>query len=254
VNQLKSGENPFNASLRLGGLYDSRVGAASSVRTNGQDDTAIAATLSTGYQFHSDGKLGLRGDYIGYTDFYSDFNEYNVVDQTISIEPQYQMEDDLLFSLPLTYNYVLEDYETDSDRYSILPTLTYYISQLNQAVAINGTFAMLNDRDDIVTDEDGDSVGIGAAYMLFLLKNCLVRVSVDYVNTKYDARLVDYMTGSTSTDHRQDDTTSANLDIQYNFTPNLGVFTSYTHIYADSNVKVYDYNRDIVGAGMMLKY
>jgi len=238
----------------LSGLYDSRVGAASSVRTNGQDDEALGVLLNTGYQFHSEGKLGLRTDYIGYADFYKDYNEYNVVDQTASVEPQYEMGDDLLFSIPLTYNYVLEDYKTDSDRYSILPTITYYISQLNQAVAINGTFSALNDKDDIVTDEDGDSAGVGVAYMFFLMKNCLVKVSGDYVNTKYDSRLVDYMTGSTSRDHREDNITSGNLDIQYNFTPNLGIFTSYTYIYADSNVKVYNYDRYIVGAGMQLKY
>jgi hypothetical protein len=254
VNQLKSGENPFNASLRLGGLYDSRVGAASSVRTNGQEDTALAATLSTGYQFQTEGKLGLRADYIAYSDFYDDYNEFNVVDQTGSFEPQYEISENLLFSLPLTYNYVLEDYETDSDRYSILPTITYYISQLNQAVAVSGTFSTLNDRDDISTDEDGDSTGIGAAYMFSLMKNCLVKISVDYMNTEYDARLVDYMTGSTSQKHRDDDTTSANLDIQYNFTPNFGIFTSYTYIHAESNVKVYDYDRDIIGAGVLLRY
>jgi hypothetical protein len=254
VNQLKSGEAPFNASLRLGGLYDSRVGAASSVRTGGQDDTALAATLGAGYQFQTDGRLGFRSDYIVYTDFYQDYDEYNVVDQTVSVEPQYEIGENFLFSLPVTYNYVLEDYETDSDRYSVLPTITYYISQLNQAVAVNGIFAALNDRDDISTDEDGDSAGVGAAYMFSLMKNCLVRASVDYLKTEYDARLVDYMTGSISRDHREDKTTSANLDIQYNFTSNLGIFTSYTYIYADSNVEVYDYDRNIIGAGFLLRY
>jgi hypothetical protein len=254
VNQLKSGDDSFNASLRFGGLYDSRVGASSSVRTSGQEDTALAATLSTGYQFQSEGKMGLRTDYIAYADFYQDYDEYNVLDQTVSFEPQYAINENLLFSLPFTYNYVLEDYETDSDRYGILPTITYYISHLNQAVALNGTFATLNDRDDISTDEDGDSTGIGVAYMFFLMKNCLVRVSVDYMKTEYDARLIDYMTGSMSQDHREDDTTSANLDIQYNFTSNFGVFTSYTYIYADSNVKVYDYDRNIIGGGFLLRY
>jgi hypothetical protein len=254
VNQLRSGGKALSASLRLGGLYDSRVGAASSVSAGGKEDMALAGTFNTGYQFQSEGKMGLRMDYIGYADFYEDYNEFNVIDQTGSFEPQYEISENLLFSLPVTYNYVLEDYETDSDRYSILPTITYYISRLNQAVAVNGTFSTINDRDDISTNEDGDSSGFGLAYMFFIEKNTMIRVSADYMNTEYDARLVDYMTGSSSLDHRDDDILSTNLDIQYNFTPNAGIFATYTYIKTDSNVKVYDYDRNIIGGGFLLRY
>lgn len=251
---MQSGDKPFNASLRLAGLYDSRVGAASSVMTGSQEDTAFAATFNAGYQFPVEGEMGFRMDYIGYADFYEDFHEYNVVDQTVSLEPQYELGGNLLLSLPVTYSYLLEDSKTDSDRWSLLPTVTYHIPSLNQAVAVNGTFAIIDDRDDVSSDEDGESVGAGLTYMVPLMKNSLVKFSVDYVNTVYDSRLVDYMTGTGSRRHREDDTVSANLDVQYSFTPRVGIFGNYTYIHADSNVKVYDYGRNIIGGGVLLRY
>jgi hypothetical protein len=251
---LKSGANAFNASLRLAGLYDSRVGAASSVSTGGQEAYALAGTFNAGYQFKLEGKAGLRADYIGYADFYEEYSEYNVVDQTVSMEPQYGISDNLLFSLPVTYNYLIEDHSTDSDRISLIPTVTWYLPSINQAVAVSATFAGIDDRDEMSVDEDGDSTGIGLAYMFSLPKNVQAKLSVDFMNTEYDARLVDYMYGSQSRSRRDDDTISGNLDVQYNFTPRVGVFGSYTYIHSESNVELYDYGRKIVGGGIQLRY
>jgi hypothetical protein len=253
VYQIRSEEKPLSASLRIGGLYDSRAGAASSISTGGQADSAIAVNAAGGWQIPLQGDVGLRMDYSGYMDFYDEYDEYDVIDQTVSIEPQYAVGDFLL-SLPMGYNYVLEDHETDYDRFGVSPTATYYIAALNQAVAFNGMAAAVRDKDDVDVDEDGDSLGTGAAYLIFLKNKSWIRFSIDYSQTEYDARLADYSTGSTSQNHRKDDVVSTNVDIQYNFIPNVGVFTTYTYSHSSSNVKVYDYDRNIVEAGIALRY
>jgi len=253
VYQIRSEDKPLSASLRVGGLYDSRVGAASSISTGGQDDTAIALIAAGGWQFPLQGDIGFRMDYSGYMDFHDEYDEYDVIDQTASMEPQYEAGDFLL-SLPLSYNFVLEGHETDYDRFGISPTATYYMAALNHAIAFNALAAAIRDKDDVDVDEDGTTFGTSAVYMIFLKNKSWIRFSVDYSYTEYDARLYEYLTGSISQNHRKDDVLSANMDIQYNFIPNVGVFTSYTYSHTSSNVKVYDYNRNIVEAGIALRY
>ncbi len=253
VYQIRSEDKPLSASLRIGGVYDSRVGAASSIQTSGQDDSALAVTAAGGWQLPLQGDIGLRMDYSGYADFHKDYDEYDVIDQTGSIEPQYAVGDFLL-SLPTSYNFVLEDNETDYDRFGVSPTATYYIAALNHAVAFNVMAAAIRDKDDVDVDEDGDSLGTGAAYLFFLKNRSWVRFSVDYSHTEYDSRVYEYLTGDFSQNHRKDDVLSANVDIQYNFIPNAGVFTAYTYSHTSSNVKVYDYDRNIVEAGIALRY
>ena len=190
---MKADSKSFFAELRVGGLYDSRVGSAS----GGGDedgDSAIAATLSAGWQAPLDGNFGFRTDYGGYMDFHQDFDQYDVIDQSISIEPQYNL-DKLTYSLPLAYNYALEDGETDYSKYTVSPTITWLIPETNQALAFYGIGSIIDDRDDDnVLDEDGDAVGAGCAYVIFGENASRIRLSLDYQHSRYDAQVVDYGT------------------------------------------------------------
>ena len=253
IYQIRSEDKPLSASMRLGGLYDSRVGAASSLLTEGQEDWAIAATLAAGWQVPIEGDFGLRLDYVGYMNFYRDYDEYNVIDQTLFIEPQYVMGDFFL-SLPMGFNPAVEDTKTDYLRYSLSPTVTYYMAGLNQAFALNGTAAFIDDQDDIAADEDGRSFGAGAAYLFFFGERSRLKLSFDYLRTQYDARLIDYLTGTDSPIRRKDDVFSSNIDILYNFTEHIGVFAGYTYMVTSSNVDVYDYHRNLVEGGIAWRY
>ncbi len=252
VAQMKSGSNPFYAGLRLGGLYDSRVGSNS----DGGDedgDTALAATLSAGWQAPIEGDFGLRLDYGGYADFHQDFDEYDVIDQSVSFEPQYT-HGQLTYSMPFVFNYALEDGDTDYNKYTIAPTLTYLIPETNQAIAFYGIGSTIDDRDNNPLDEDADAIGAGCAYVLFFQNSSRIRLSLDYQNTKYDARKSEYDSTSVSTDKRDDDTLVAGIDIQYQFTEIFGIYTNYSFIHSSSNVDTYDYNRNIIEGGIALKY
>jgi hypothetical protein len=252
VEQLKGDSNPFNARLRLGGLYDSSVGTSSDGVDEGSD-TGFAATLTAGWQAPLKDNLGFRLDYSGYANFYQDFNEYNVVDQSVSVEPQYT-NGPLTYSLPLAFNYAREDNKTDYYKYTLSPTLTYLIPQTDQAIAVYGTGSLINDRDDSDFDEDGKTIGAGCAYLLFFDNLSMIRFSLNYQHAIYDEKITGYEPASVSTDEREDDSLIAGLDIQYQLTEFFGIYTNYSFIDANSNVDFYDYNRHLVEAGVAFKY
>ena len=88
-----------------GGIGKTRLALAAA------QSVAAAINLGAGWQFFKNDNFGFRADYSGYANFYDDYNTYNVIDQSITLEPQYFMVD-FVFSLPTGYNYVMEDQET----------------------------------------------------------------------------------------------------------------------------------------------
>jgi len=253
MQQQQADVSPYNAEFRIGGLYDSRVGSAS----GGEDedaDRAMAAMLTAGWQAPLTGDVGLRLDYSGYMDFHQDFGEYDVIDQSLSLEPQYTAGP-FIYSLPLSINVVLEAGEDDYVRYSVSPTLTYLIPDTRQAVALYGIGAQIDDRDKNRTlDEDGETLGVGCAYLYAFENKSRVRLSLDYQNTIYDARVVDYGTASTSRDERADNAIVAGLDILFQITGHFGLYINYAFIHSNSNVALYEYDRHVLAGGVSLKF
>ena len=252
--QQQADASPFNAELRLGGLYDSRVGAESG-DGNGDDDTALAAALTAGWQAPLKGDAGLRLDYKGYMDLHRDFHEYNMIDQTLSLEPQYKAGS-FIYSLPLSFNLMMENGEHKYNRYSVSPTATFLIPQTRQAVAVYGIVARIDDRDkDEDLDEDAMAFGGGFAYLYAFENKSHVRLSLGYQHTAYDkVRVWDYPTTSGSLDKRADDAIVAGLDILFQITDHFGLYINYSFTHSDSNVSLYEYNRHLAGAGISLKF
>jgi hypothetical protein len=257
VQQKQENVSPFNASLRVGGFYDSRVGSSTGTG-NDKSGTGMATTLNAGWQAPMEGDVGLRMDYSGYADFHQvkddNLDQYDVIDQSVSLEPQYN-NGPFVYSLPITFNYAMEAGKRDYQRYSLAPTLTYLIPETSQAVALYGIGALIDDRDDVNTDEDGESLGGGCAYLYFFQNQSRVRLSLDYQHTKYDARMIDdYMLPQMNNDKRSDNMVVAGLDMVYQLTSHLGLYTNYSFICANSNVDQYEYNRHVVEGGVALKF
>ena len=253
MEQIKTNSNPFSAGLRIGGANDSRVGSASG-GGDADGDTAFTATLSAGWQVPFKSDFGFRLDYGGYADFHQDFDEYDVIDQSFSVEPQWT-KDQITVSMPFIFNYAMEDGDTNYNRYTISPTVTYLIPQTSQAVAVYGIASRIDDRDDDNTlDEDGKTYGGGCAYLYFFQNKSRIRLSMDYQHTHYDAWVVDYGTGSVATDDRKDDSFVASVDIQFQLNEFFGVYTNYSFIHSSSNVDLYKYDRNIIEVGVAFKY
>ena len=156
----------------------------------GDEDMALTAALTAGWQAPLKGNVGLRLDYRGYMDFHQDFHEYNLIDQTLSLEPQYKAGQ-FIFSLPLSFNLTMEDGEHDYNRYAVSPTLTYLIPDTRQAVSVYGIGARIDDRDkNQFFDEDGVTLGGGCAYLYIFENKSRVRLSLNYQQTTYDNALV----------------------------------------------------------------
>lgn len=253
VRQQQDEASPYNMEFRLGGLYDSRVGSASGGGDE-DEDTALAATWAAGWQAPLAGDLGLRVDYTGYADFHQEYDEYDVIDQGLSLEPQYR-DGPFIYSLPLSYNFALEDGDEDYGRYAVSPTLTFLVPDTRHAVAIYGIAARMDDRDDDKTlDEDGEGAGGGLAYLYSFENRSRVRLSADYQHTQYDARVADYGTDSISTDKREDDAVVLGLDAVAQFTPHMGLYMNYSFIHSNANVLLYEYDRQLLEAGVVMKF
>jgi hypothetical protein len=251
--QQQTDVSPFNAELRLGGLYDSRVGSTSGGSADA--DWALTAALTAGWQALLKGNVGLRLDYRGYMDFHQDFHEFNLIDQTLSLEPQYKAGR-FIFGLPLSFNLTMQDGEQDYNRYAISPTLTYLIPNTKQAVSFYGIGARIDDRDkNKILDEDGLSLGVGCAYLYIFENKIRVRLSLNYQYTAFDnARVGDYPTASGSLDKRKDESIVAGLDILFQVTDHFGLYLNYAFIHSNSNVDLYEYDRHLVGGGVALKF
>jgi hypothetical protein len=251
-DQQQDSVSPFNAELRLGGLYDSRVG--SEFGGGGDADWAITSALTAGWQAPLKGNAGLRLDYRGYMDFHQDFREYDLIDQTLSLEPQYKAGQ-FIFSLPLSFNLTMEDGEHDYNRYAVSPTLTYLLPDTRQALSVYGIGARIDDRDKSSFDEDGVTLGTGCAYLYIFENKSRVRLSLNYQHTTYDNALVlDYPTVSLSSDKRKDDAIVAGIDILLHITDHFGLYINYAFIHSNSNVDLYEYDRHLAGVGVELKF
>ncbi|MHB8773362.1 MAG: hypothetical protein ACYC7J_20420 [Syntrophales bacterium] len=253
LQQQQADASPFNAEFRIGGLYDSRVGSSS----GGADkatDTALAASLVAGWQAPLPGDVGLRLDYSGYADFHKDFNQYNVIDQSLSLEPQYR-HGPFIYSLPFAVGFIRENGGDDYNRYSVFPTLTYLFPNSRQAVALYGIAARIDDRDnDRARNEDGKTLGGGCAYVYAFENRSRVRLSLDYQHTTYEARVVEYGTASLSTDKRADNAVVAGLDFLFPLTDHLGLYMNYAFMHSNSNVDLFEYDRHVVQGGVALRF
>jgi len=259
VQQQQEDVSPFNAELRFGGLYDSRVG--SSTGSDQEDsDTALTARLALGWQAPMMGNFGFRLDYRGYTDFHNDYDEYDMIDQSISLEPLYKAGQ-FIFSLPLSFNIAWQDGDHEFNRYAVSPTVTYLIPNTTQALAIYGIAAKIEDKDDDEKiggiewfDEDGKTYGGGLAYLYYFANKSRLRLSLDYQHSEYDALVWQYQNTSDFSEKRDSDAVVAGLDMLFQLTDHFGLYINYAFIHSTSNVDIYEYNRHLVEGGLALKF
>lgn len=259
IQQQQENASPFNLEFRVGALYDSRVGSASGSGDE-DSDTALTARLAAGWQAPMMGNFGFRLDYRGYADFHNDYDEYDMIDQSISLEPLYKAGQ-LIFSLPLTFNLALEDGDHDFNRYAVSPTLTYLIPSTTQALAIYGIAAKIEDKDDDEKigglewfDDDGKTFGGGLAYLYYFANKSRVRLSLDYQHSEYDALVWQYQITSDFKEEKDSDAIVAGLDVLMQLTDHFGLFFNYAFIHSTSNVDIYEYDRHLVEGGLALKW
>lgn len=256
VKELEEKGSTFGASLMAGAKYDSHIVEnldADFSDDDDPDDYAGYAGLSAYWQHKFNRRLGLRADYNLYADFHEEFKENDVLDQLVSVEPQWY-QGDFIFSLPLRYVYSREDDASSYHRYTVAPTVTWKFPERRQAIEFYAMLSQLEDVDEYPTfDEDGHSLGGGLSYLISLRERTYFRLLTDYQRVEYDARAWDYL-NEVSDDQRQDILTSLGAEFNYQLTARLDFLVRYTFVHTHSNVAIYDYDQHIVQAGVSVNF
>ncbi|MEZ4576766.1 MAG: hypothetical protein R2875_01795 [Desulfobacterales bacterium] len=190
-------------------------------------NTALAATLTAGWQVPMEGDFGLRLRITAGTRIFTRiFDEYDIIDQSISLEPQYTLGQ-MTFSVPVAFNYAMEDGDTDIINMPH-PHSDLFVPDNEQAVAVYAIGSLIDDRDDPLKDEFGNLLYDSFRDTLLdedaqALRRGIMRiccfsdggspfVCLDYQHSVYDAKVIDYDTVSLSQNDREDDIVVAGLD------------------------------------------
>lgn len=251
IDHLRGEDRQFNASLDIGGLFDTHPGATYGT---GEQDIGLALKAGLGYQFPLDGKLGFRVDYSGYADYYRDLSEFDLQDHQVSIEPQY-ISDQLVCSLQLGGGRRFENGQHDADRIIISPAVTRLLDSGSKAIAVYGHAAKIEDKNTArVLNEDRKTLGAGISYFFTPGENGSALISLEYAKADYEAFVSDYDPEVESNDRRNDRALVASLDFLSRITPHLGFYAGYSYIHNRSNMFLFDYQRHILEGGISLFY
>lgn len=201
-----------------------------------------------------DKNFSFRADYGAYADFHSDLDEYDVIDQSLTFEPQWR-NDSFVYSLPIRYHYAIQDSDPDYHRFSISPTITFKIPNINNAVEVYGILACTNDVDNFTDfDEDSHSRGGGVGYVIFAKNRTYFRVLGDYRHIYFDEKVITYEYTPNFSEKRHDSILSLTAEHNIQINNYADFFINYTYIHTNSNVSFYDYDRNIIEAGMSLNF
>lgn len=249
---LEVENRPLYAALYIGGVYDTHIGLTTEPGEFDKDDVGFSAKADLGYQFPFKGDFGFRTDYSGYIDIHREFPD--IQEHHFSIEPQYA-KGQFILSLLLGITGKLEDGQRDANMMSISPFVTYVMNTGTGAAALYGSYARIKDKDDDLTlDEDGTSHSAGVSYIYFFKKRTSARVSIDYSDTEYKASVGDYGIDPDLYDRREDRVLTSSLNLRLQSTINFAYYATCYFIHSDSNVEIYDHNRQIFKAGIIFNY
>jgi hypothetical protein len=85
-------------------------------------------------------------------------------------------------------------------------------------------------------------------------------LSADYQLAEYDATVANYIQAINNVEthypqnKREDDILLANVDILFPLNSFLSLYSSYSYIRTNSNVDLYEYDRNLIEGGVMLRY
>lgn len=252
MESLEVEDKALYAALHIGGVYDTHIGLTTEHGEFDKDDAGFSVKAGLGYQFPFKGNFGFRTDYSGYVDVHRGF--LDIQEHHFSIEPQYA-KGPFICSLLLGITYKLEDGQTDANLKSISPFVTYVTNTGTGAAAIYGLYARIKDKDDdLILNENGTSYGAGVSYIYFFKKLSSARFSIDYSDTDYNASVRDYGINPDLYDKRKDRVLTSSLNLRLQVTTNFAYYATYYFIHSDSNVEIYDHNRQILKAGIIFNY
>lgn len=258
------------------------------VAISGEEDSSIAGTFNASYAPLLKGPYFLRFYYNFYSNTYFNLNSYNLIAQNLSVVPGYNFSK-AAFSMPLSYAYYIIDGSGYMGLLSIRPTVQFIVrpNHLVQVSAgydkrelFEGPLHSDEDRDGHVfnasagyihtfkegkgalslayefSNEDTDGknwANLGSRFLLSLLIPEPVRetdlvLSGDFLLQNYKN------THSVFGEKRKDETFTISATLIAELVRGLNLNLQYSYIRADSNIAVYDYDRNIYTAGLEYRF
>lgn len=251
-------------------------------------DSSILATLSIVTPSLVSGQWSVNGRYNFYSNTHFSLHTHDIINNTVSVAPSYAFNKGAL-SFPLSYSHIWLDQQEYLSLLSFRPMLQFALKPGHIIQATAGVSRQDMKKDSIDPDEsrDADIYTASAGYIhpfndnrnLFNLiyeftkqdtegrnwENNGHRISAGLLLPFFrndlnlilsgDALLQDYDNIHTIFDKKRKDriyTGSANLRWEMN--KKISMNLQYSHTTADSNIRNYDYKRNIVTAGMELRF
>lgn len=258
------------------------------VSISGEEDSSIVGTFNAIYAPLLKGPYFLRCYYNLYSNTYFNLNSYNLIAQNLSVVPGYNFSKTVL-SVPLSYAYYLIDGSGYMGLLTIRPTLQVivrpnHIAQVSVGYDKRELFEAPLHSDE---DRDGNVFNASAGYIhTFRQGKGVLSLAYEFSNEDTDGRnwanlgsrflfsllipelvrktdlvlsgdvLLQYYknTHSVFGEKRRDKTYTASATLLAELVKGLNLNLQYSYIRADSNIAVYDYDRNIYTAGLEYRF
>jgi len=292
ISKKEEEEKPFKFTAGVAYEYDDNVilkpgDVSVAGEIADESDTREVFTFKSEYTKKFTDELRLKLDYSIYGANQDDLNEYDVFSNSATVMPSYYFKKASI-NVPLGYNYTMVGGHNYLSTFSVTPLFNFMVGDSNMGQCYfryqNKNFlkSAINENEK----RDADNYAGGAGWFLFFLDNkgflnLRYELSKDdaegdnweYLGNKFTASLLvplfEKLKLSTSGEvflqdfenthtvygqERDDEVYTASSMLTYNLFKDAEAQLRYTYVKGDSNLAVYDYDRNIFSGGIEYKF
>ena len=292
IGRREEAERPFKFTAGFSFAYDDNVilkpsGEVATGLIADEDDTREVYTFSTEYNTRLAERMKLKAKYSLYWADQNSLSSFNVLSNSFTVAPSYYF-DKASLTANLGYNYTAVDEESYLSKFTVNPMGNLMIGESNMAQA----FFRYENKDFLQSavnsneDRDANNYAGGVGWFLFFADNkgffnARYELSYDdtegsnweYLGNKFSATLLVPIfdkfkatgfgeayfqnfenTHTTFGVEREDDIYTAGCILAFNITENAEIQARYTYVKDNSNIAVYDYDRNIFSGGIEYKF
>lgn len=292
LERRRDADRPWKLNVGVYGEWDDNVVLKPSDSTTVQDigsedDFREVVTLSAEYNHRWNEGFGTKLSYDLYFANQEDLDQFDVHSHTFGVTPSWYAKQ-FTFSLPILYNYTWVDNDDFLGTVTVNPTVNV---RAGTSQVFQGSVKLQDKnffRTPVLADEDRDAfrVAPGVAWYWFFMDNQGFlggRYEYDYEDT--DGRNWEYsghrgnvsfqwpftaeLKGTVSAEYyaqdfenthsifntkREDDSTTLSALLSYSFTKQLELQFRYTYVNHDSNLSLYEYDRNVYSTGVAYRF
>lgn len=291
IARKKEREKPLKLSAGFRLEYDDNVilkpaDAAAAAGITGEEDYREVLTFRAEHTKKTGGPWSLRTSYSLYATNQHQLESHEVISNTLGISPSYDIQDGSI-AVSLIYNNTLVENALYLDSVTLAPSWSH-MRGANRMMTVS---ARLQKRefhsDPFSIEEDRDSVdyGLGAGYYRFFTNGGFLSFKYEINRENSDGANWDYLGNRASVNvlypmgerlklqafaealiqnfentntffdvKREDKVFTGSALASWSVSGNADLMVQYTHVRDDSNIAIYDYERDILSAGIDYRF